>query len=281
MATHRKLRIATALCTAVLAGAGPAGWAAAASPAQPAVAPAAAAHAAVGLADLAPSPSPDPFRDLTADQIADRAVAATQSATSLRMTGRVVTDGQPLDVDFAVNDHSECTGKLRIGGGGAELRQVEGVTYMKGDEKFWRTSMTSQGLPEPQIDATIELLEGRWLKITPGQAGSGDLGGVCDLKAMLADLDKDEADRRGMTRGPDAEVAGTPVATLVKKKPTGETTTVSVSQVGKPHILKIVKTGGEEPGTMVLSAYDKPVKVVVPPEDETVDLSKLDPGSSV
>ncbi|MFE5484540.1 hypothetical protein [Streptomyces sp. NPDC056527] len=258
---------ATAVCTAVLVGAAPA--AGALAPPPPAYAQAA-----------APSPSPDPFAGLTADEIGDRAVTATQSATSLRMTGRVESDGQPLDIDLAVNDKRECTGRMTIGGGKAELRQTDGITYMKGDERFWRVSMTSQGIPEPQIGPTIELLKGRWLKITPGQAGSGDLSGVCDLKDLLADLDKDDGERRGLTRGPDAEVEGTPVATLVKKKPGGETTTVSVSQEGKPYILKLVKTGGEEPGTLDFSDYDKPVEVVVPPADETVDLTKLDQGTT-
>ncbi|MBT2444876.1 hypothetical protein J7E93_33235 [Streptomyces sp. ISL-36] len=268
MAYRRKLRATTVVCAAVIAGTAPAGaWAVADSHAPD-----------VRAAAAAPSPSPDPFEKLSADQIADRAVTATQSATSLRMTGRVMSDDQPLDIDLTLNDKSECTGRMKIKGGTAELRQSDKATYMKGDERFWRVSMTSQGVPEPQIDATIELLKGRWLKITPGQAGSSDLSGVCDLKALLDDLGDDEDERRGLTRGPDAKVDGTPVATLVKKKSADETATVSVSQKGKPYILKTVKKGGDEPGTVVLSDYDKPVKVVVPPADETVDLSKLDRG---
>ncbi|OKJ56757.1 hypothetical protein AMK27_23840 [Streptomyces sp. CB02009] len=266
MASHRKLRAAAVVC-AVAVVTGPA--------------PVAAWAATTGTAAAAPSvaaPSPDPFSGLTADEIGDKAVTATRSATSLRMTGRVFTEGQPLDIDFAVNDRDECTGVMRIKGGKAELRKIDRITYMKGDEAFWRVSMASQGMPDAQIDATVELVKGRWLKIAPGQAGSADLSGVCDLKSLLADLGKDEEERRGLTRGPDAEVGGTPVATLVKKKAEGETTTVSVSREGKPYILKMVKAGGEEPGAMVLSDYDKPVRVVVPPADETVDLSKLDGG---
>ncbi|WP_024758725.1 hypothetical protein [Streptomyces exfoliatus] len=285
MASHRKLRAAAVVC-AVVAVAGPAPavtWAAAPA-AVPASAPAAvqaSAPAAVPAwvaAAPAPAPSPDPFANLTPDEIAERAVTATQSATSLRMTGRVVADGEPLDIDFAVNDRQECTGVMKIGGGTAELRRVDDITYMKGDEAFWRVSMASQGMPEAQIDATIELVKGRWLKIAPGQAGSGDLSGVCDLKGLLADLDEEE--RTGLVRGPDGEVDDTPVATLVKKKTGGETTTVSVSEEGKPYILKMVKAGGDEPGSMLLSDYDKPVDVTVPPADETVDLSKLDQGTA-
>ncbi|GGT39738.1 hypothetical protein [Streptomyces purpureus] len=259
---------ATAVCTAVIVGAAPA----AGSQALPLPAYARAA---------APTPSPDPFKDLSADEIGDRAVEATQSATSLRMSGRGVSDGQTLDLDFSVNDQAQCTGKLTVEGGVAELRQAGGDTYMKGDEKFWRASMTSQGMPEAQIGPTIELLKGRWLKIAPGQEGSTDLAGVCDLKALLADLGKDEDDRTGLTRGADTKVNDTPVATLVKKKADGETTTVYVAKEGKPYIVQIVKKGGDEPGTMLLSDFDKPVKVVLPPADETVDLEKLERGTAV
>ncbi|MEU2229668.1 hypothetical protein ACH4A8_27835 [Streptomyces vietnamensis] len=270
MASHRKLRAAAVVCAGVVvAGTAPlAARAATAGPAAP-----------VPPGATAPSPSPDPFAGLTPDEIGERAVTATRSATSLRMTGKVVSEGQPLGIDFSVNDKDECTGLIKIKDGTAELRRLDHITYMKGDEDFWRASMASQGMPEPQITATLELIKGRWLKIAPGQAGSEDLGGVCDLKSLLSDLDKDKEQRRGLTRGPDAKVAGIPVATLVKKKAGGETTTVSVSERGKPYILKMVKKGGKEPGAIVLSDYDKPVHVKVPPADETVDLSKLDGGA--
>ncbi|MFJ3581133.1 hypothetical protein ACIPPS_02700 [Streptomyces sp. NPDC090127] len=272
--THRKPRAtATALCAAATIAtvglAAPAAWAQAATPGTPAI-PAAVAAAA---------PTPDPFRNLTPAAIADRAVDATQAATSLRMTGRVMSEGQALDLDLALDDRDNCTGLMKVDGGTGELRQADRITYLKGDAEFWRASMTSQGVPPSQIDATIELVEGRWLKITPGQAGSSDPSGVCDLDALLADLGDDEVDRQGLTRGPDAEVDGTPVATLVKQRPGGETTTVSVAREGPPHILRMVRAGGEEPGTVELSDFDKPVRVVVPPADETVDLTKLDPGT--
>ncbi|GAA3391212.1 hypothetical protein [Streptomyces roseoviridis] len=268
----RATTTATAVVTALVVGAAPAALALGAAPAAHATSPA--------VTVRAPSPSPDPFKGLTADQIADRAVTATQSATSLRMAGRVVSDDQPLNVDFSLNDKNECTGAIKLKGGAAELRQTGKVTYMKGDEAFWRASMSSQRMPESRIDATIELLKGRWLKIPQDRPGTEQLSGVCDLKELLDDLGKDKERRTGLTRGPGAEVDGTPVTTLVKKA-NGETTTVSVAARGKPYILKVVKTGGDEPGSVTLSAYDKPVKVVVPPADQTVDLTKLDRGTPV
>ncbi|WP_418959012.1 hypothetical protein [Streptomyces tritici] len=227
----------------------------------------------------APSPSPDPFEGLSADEIAERAVDATTGAKSLRLAGRVSAKGQPVDVDFSVNDRAECTGRMKVEGGTAELRRKDGVAYMKGDERFWRASMTAQGLPPARIDATLELLKNRWVKFGAGQRGSAELGRICDLKRLLADLRQDEAARTDLTRAKDGTVGRTPTATLVKKKSGDRRTTVSVAMEGKPYILRVVKTGGDDPGDVRFSAYDRPVKVVTPPEDETIDLSRLDPGS--
>ena len=216
--------------------------------------------------------SDDPFGGLGADQIADKAVAATKEAASIRMAGRVVSDGEPLTIDFAVDTRGACTGKLGMKGGKAELLQVNKVLYMKGDAKFWEASLGAEA------KGLTSLLKGRWLKVPAGTAG--DMDGVCNLKAMLDGLDKDKSDRRGMTRGPDAEVDGRPAVTLVKKKAGGKSTTLFVAKEGEPYLLKVVKTGGDEPGTIVFSDYNKPVKAVAPPADEIVDLQDLSTDSA-
>ncbi|MEU9854851.1 hypothetical protein [Streptomyces sp. NPDC047974] len=261
--SHRKLRAAAVAAVAAVAVPAPAAaWAAAPQGHAPAVA----------------APTPDPFDGLTPAEIADRAVDATRSADSLRMTGQAVSEGQEFDLDLSVDDQGSCQGRIGVDEADAELRRLDGVTYMKGDAAFWRASMTAEGVPENQIDPVIELIDGRWLKIGPGQAGAADLGEVCDLDLLLDDLGEGQEDHAGFTRGPDREMDGDPVATLVEKE-SGETTTVSVAQEGKPYIRQVVVTGGDEPGSMTLSEFDRPVEVTAPPADETVDLSRLDSGT--
>lgn len=211
--------------------------------------------------------SDNPFGGLSADQIAAKAVAATKSARSIRIAGKVTGDGELLTVDFAVDSKGSCTGKIGMKGGNAELRQVGKVMYIKGDEKFWTASVGAQA------DGITELLKGRWMKVPQG--ASTNVAGVCDLKAMIADLGKDTSELRGMTKGPDAVVGGKPVATLVKKKPGGETLTMYVAKEGAPYLLKVVRTGGAEPGALTFSDYNKPVKAVAPPPDQVVDVDNL------
>ncbi|MFF4227763.1 hypothetical protein [Streptomyces sp. NPDC001820] len=221
--------------------------------------------------------APVDLSGLTADQIADKAVATTRAARSLRMAGHVSSEGERTTVDLAMDNKGACTGKLGLVGT-AELRQVNKILYMKADEKFWRASLNEGSSSDPGRERFVELVKDRWIKMPASSAR--DMGGVCDLKAMLEDRDMNKSDRQGMTKGPDAEVNGLPTTTLVKKKAGGETITLYVAKKGKPYLVRVVKTGGDAPGTMTFSDFDKPVKVVAPPADQVVDLEKLDTGLS-
>ncbi|UYQ64265.1 MSCRAMM family adhesin SdrC [Streptomyces peucetius] len=212
---------------------------------------------------------------LNAGQIADRAVEATKAAGSLTMAGRIEKDGEPFSVDLALDSAQNCTGRLGVKGGRAELRQVAETMYLKGDRQFWSASLQERSSASPDgsgNDAVVELMTGRWIKMPAGSIK--DMDRLCDLKAMFARMDVDEADRKRMTKGPDAKVDGVPTVTLVKRQQ-GTTTTVHVAKEGKPHVLKIVRAGGDETGTIVLSGYGKPVQVEAPPADEVVDLDSL------
>ncbi len=215
----------------------------------------------------------DPFAGLTADQIAEKAVTAMKAAQSIRMAGQVKSDGEPSSVDVAVDTKGSCTGTMGVNGVEAELLRVGKMMYMKGDEKFWRASMTEDGTSKAETDAGVELVKGRWVMM--GKDGSKEMGGVCEFEAMTAETSEDKAERTGMTKGPDAEVNGQSVVTLIKKKTNGETITVYVAKEGKPYPLKVVQVGGDEPGTMIYSDYDKPVAAVAPPADQVIDLEKL------
>ncbi|MGW0773359.1 hypothetical protein ACWD01_06795 [Streptomyces sp. NPDC002835] len=222
--------------------------------------------------------SADSLAGLDAGQIADKAVEATRSARSLTMAGRIEKDGEPVSVDLALDSAQNCTGRLGVKGGRAELRQLAETMYLKGDEPFWRASLQerSSGSPDGSDNgAVVELMTGRWIKMPVGSVA--DMDRVCDLKSMFARMDVDEADRKRMKKGPDSSVDGAPTVTLVKREQ-GTTTTVHVAKEGKPRVLKIVRTGGDETGTIVLSGYDKPVRVDAPPSEEVIDLDSLTGG---
>ncbi|MEU9863249.1 hypothetical protein AB0D99_20495 [Streptomyces sp. NPDC047971] len=215
----------------------------------------------------------DPFKGLDADAIADRAVTAMKGAPSLRMIGDGKADGQQMKIDLAVDDKSACVGKMTIDGATADLLQANKVMYMKGDDKFWQSMAKSEGAPAEEGDAMAELLKGRWMKMSDGNAG--ELADMCDLNSLIKEMDKDKSERKGMTKGADAEVDGLPAVTLTKNKGNGETLTWYIAKEGEPYVLKTVEAGGKEPGTLVFSDFGKPVTATAPPADQVMDPSKL------
>ncbi|TXS35483.1 hypothetical protein EAO77_36635, partial [Streptomyces sp. t39] len=147
------------------------------------------------------------------------------------------------------------------------------VIYLKGDGAFWRATMDERASASPDGggDGVVELMTDRWIKM-PGSA-IDDMRGVCDLDAMLSELDDGEKPT-GMTLGKDAEVDGVPAGPD------------DLQEVG-PALLRHVRGrrlaalllhqhgGGDDAGTVAFSDFDKPVRVQAPPSDEVVDLEKL------
>lgn len=221
----------------------------------------------------------DPLEGLSAEQVAEKAVETTRAASSLRMKGEIEPEGERVSVDLTMDAKNNCTGRLGVKNGSADLRRLGEVLYIKGDETFWRASLSSRATAVPDggnTDTVIELMKNRWIKMSTSAVA--DVRGVCDLDEMLAGLDEEKVKRARLTRGEDTEIDGVPVAVLVKKKGR-ETTTAYVAREGKPYLLKVVRSDSGEPGTVTFSDYDKPVKVTAPPADEVVDLENLGGGT--
>ncbi|MEU0694706.1 hypothetical protein ABZ349_12070 [Streptomyces niveus] len=258
-----------------------------------------AARAAAGQA-AAPTtgtPSAGPFAGLDAARIAQEALTATKGAKSLRLTAEGTNDGRLLKLDFSLDERGTCTGGLRRDDSEAEFTVVEGVTYLKGDDEFWRaissganpdarsadpgpSAGTDSSDPSPgpsagtgSSDELVGLLRGKWLRIPAGEDAAGRaLGGACDLEAMLGRLDTAEA--KGLTKGAAAEVDGRKAVTLVKRQ-NGVTRTTFVAAEGAPYVLKSVSEGGAESGTVLFRDFGVPVSAAAPPAAEVVDLGDV------
>ncbi|WP_330173725.1 hypothetical protein OG875_09205 [Streptomyces sp. NBC_01498] len=253
----------------------------------------AAAEQAASSTGSAPA---DPFAGLSAAGIARKAVTATKNARSLRLTAESTENGRRLKIDFSLDKRGTCSGGLRRDDTEAEFAVVDGVTYIKGDDEFWRAigSATGNGndgtdpdarsadpdgsAPPDRSDELVQLLRGKWLKIPAGgSAAAQGLGGACDLDAMLDALET--ADTTGVTRGDAAEVDGRKAVTLVKRGAEGTRTTF-VAAEGAPYLLKVSGEGGRTPGTVLFRDFGVPVQVTAPPADEVVDLADIRQSAS-
>jgi hypothetical protein len=230
------------------------------------------ASVAVGVAGCSEQESSDrPFQGQSADQVAAKAVTATRDATSVRMAGKVSANGQPLTVDFHVDTQKNCKGRMTVEQGSAEVIHAGQATYVKGDKGFWANASQNSAGQEKQAQA----LSGRWVKVPVGDAQTT---GLCDKQGFLADMDSDKSERKGMTKGEVTTVNGQKAMALQKKKG-GETLTMYVATEGKPYILKLVQSGGQNPGTVLFSDYEKPVRATPPPAGQVIDGTKPRPSA--
>ncbi|MGW6275766.1 hypothetical protein [Streptomyces sp. NPDC055060] len=210
-----------------------------------------------------------PFAGKSADQIAADAVQATQQADSMHMKGTVQQSaGSKMTVDLSVDNSKNCDGTIRADGTSADVRNTKGTFYLRGDEKYWQNALKGQA----GGDKIVPKLADKWVKAPADDTTTKSL---CDKNALMASMDKDKSERKGMKKGSTATVDGAETIRLTKKTSGGETLTLYVATEGKPYILRSTSTGGKDPNTATFSDYGKSVSPEAPAPGDTVDLKKL------
>ncbi|WP_338702434.1 hypothetical protein V2W30_34020 [Streptomyces sp. Q6] len=209
------------------------------------------------------------FKGTSADRIAADAVKATEQADSMHVKGRMrQSGGEELTVDLAVDQRKNCDGTIKTAGTTADVRHLDGTLYLRGDEKYWQTALKEQ----PGAGKIVPKVKDKWVK-TP--ADDSMTQGLCDKQGLVASMDEDKSERKGLKKAGTTTVDGKEAIKLTKKASGGETLTLYVATEGKPYILRTTSSGGESPNTATFSDYGKAVEPQEPSADETVDLKAL------
>ncbi|MFG2435069.1 hypothetical protein [Streptomyces sp. NPDC048508] len=212
-----------------------------------------------------------PFAGLSGGEIADRAVKATDGAASLRMKGDVPDDedGGTIRIDMALSKKGDCAGTLGMGGQGkADLIKTGDTVYMKYDEAFLRAQ--GKGDSKADTDAVVNMLAGKWTKMSATGSDAKDIAGFCDLDSVLAGA---EDVNSNATRGRTTTVDGTE-AIILHEKDGKDRDTLYVATKGKPYLLRVDSTSAKDPGTITFGDYDKPVPATRP-AGKVIDIDKL------
>ncbi|MFG2329377.1 hypothetical protein ACGFMM_07105 [Streptomyces sp. NPDC048604] len=208
-----------------------------------------------------------PFKGLTGPQILNKSIAATKTAKSLTLDLAITSADGPTKAYLAIDRQGRCAGTMTLGATGtAELIKTGNAAYMRFDEAFLREQ--GKGEPAEQQVAILKQLKGKWVKSDASDPETKDSLELCDLDALLADF---EQGVNFATTGGETTVNGRRALRLTEGAG-AESTTLYVATEGAPHLLKIVTKGGEEPGTIAFSSYDKPVPARQPAAKDVFEM---------
>ncbi|QGV80227.1 hypothetical protein [Streptomyces ficellus] len=211
-----------------------------------------------------------PFPGLSGQQIANKAIKATKSATSLTLDADLTTEDGRTKTFLALDTKGQCAGTVTLGATGTmEILRTGGLAYLRFDEAFLRDQ--NEGSSPEETEAVLTMLKGRWVKTDIDDPEAKDSLGMCELNTLLSEF---ETGRNAAERGEETTVNGKKALTLTEKD--GATTyKIYVATEGEPYLLKVDVKGGDEPGTMSFLDYGKPVPAKKPAEKDIVDLDAL------
>jgi hypothetical protein len=202
------------------------------------------------------------FGDQAVADIEAQAATDMKALNSMHIAGSVSTSGGEAAFDIDASKGGDCSGTMTIKGGTAQILSVSGTSYLKGDEAFWTANAGAQA------EAVIAMLGDKWLKTSGSDA---QLAELCDLDKFLDGMDKDKG--TGDAKGEITEINGVDAIEITSEKD-GATTHAWVAVDGKHYIVKLETEGGEQPGTLTFSDFDKELNVTAPPADEVTDLGQ-------
>jgi len=213
------------------------------------------------------------FAVLPPDEIARQATREMKALRAVHYRGSIVVHGDRLALVGAVDDKRHCHVSVGAPGGAMQVRRTPEAYFVRFDRGMLLTHPELLAGVRHVSAALIDVMSGKWWEI-PGE-GIPELGPMCALHArgsfigtMVKALDFTTV------RGDVARVAGQLAVQLVPPQGEGQ---LWIAATGKHRIVRI-SDGPEgddvDSVDVVLTGFDRPVKVTVPPH-------RLLPGYSV
>lgn len=209
------------------------------------------------------SATPDAFPGMTARQILDRAISATQSASAVTINLRTKDDDDST-VHFtgALTKSGKCAAAMVLDSYHLQVIRTGATTYLKADAAFWKAKGGTHG------SEMATVLAGKWLVMPKTKAGSA--GRLCDLHGIMGMLSDNIGDSTLKKRGT-VTVAGQQAVTLEMTDSDG-VTDILVAAHGTPNLLRAF-TPDDSSNDMTFTGYGETPHISPPPASQTLDLS--------
>jgi hypothetical protein len=194
----------------------------------------------------------------TPTEILSAATAAADSASSVHVSGSIVSAGSPFTLDLELVKGKGGRGQISEGGLSFNLILLDGTAYISGSPAFY----SHFGGP-----AAAQLLEGKWLKAPASSGTFSSLGSLTDLNQLLNTA---LSDHGVLAKGPPTTIDGQPAVSVTDASHGG---TLYVATTGKPYPIEISKSGATG-GKISFGSWNAPITLAAP--KDAIDLSQLE-----
>jgi hypothetical protein len=195
------------------------------------------------------APAGNPFGELTADQIASKAVADFDSASSVHVDGYISASGKTGSYSMLFTQNG-CAGSVQMGGQGSSgLVAIGSTEWIRPSKQLWE----SLGYSGSRLAKVL----GKWVKVPSGSDGTGS--NACDIQGFAAG---EGYPVTGLSKGRTVRISGHLALQLAGKK----ATSYYVSVATRPEILSIDIAGISN----TFSSYNAHVTITAPPSKDVV-----------
>jgi hypothetical protein len=205
------------------------------------------------------------FATESASTIEKASIEDMKALEAVHMEGSVSQQGSEIGLDLSLTTDGNCAGSVSRGDSGtAEVVTLDGTSWFKPDEEFWRAQAG------PVADQIISTVGDKWVQLPEGDES---FASFCDLDELLDQIDDDQD--KPSEKGETEEVDGAEAITLTRDDEQDGTITVWVAVEDPHHILKVEQEGGDAPGSFTFSEFDQDAAIEAPADDEVMTIEEL------
>lgn len=196
--------------------------------------------------------------DLPVKQLLTKAKAQLKNTQYLEIKGNLHEGSSSIGLDLSYVG-KDSHGTLSVSGKSVEIETVDGTTYFKPSDSFWKAQLG------PGAKTVINLINGRWIVASADNPSLSQLTQLTDRSALAKQILSPDSK---VTKGKTKQVDGDEAIALNSKNGTLYLATADARPV------QITGNGNAGTGAVNFN-YDKVAAPTAPPKDKTIDLSKL------
>ena len=205
------------------------------------------------------------FAAESASAIEKASIEDMKAINAVHMEGSITQQGNEIGLDLSLTTEGDCAGTVSRGeSGSAEVVTLDGTSWFKPDEEFWRAQAG------PAADNIMSQVGDNWVQLPEGDQS---FASFCDLDELLDQIDDDQD--KPSEKGETEEVDGAEAITLTRDDEQEGTITVWVAVDDPHHILKVQQEGGDAPGSFTFSEFDEDAAIEAPADDEVITVEEL------